>query len=122
MFGTSPEKVGKKIDALVHELEAIGQRISEHEEQFEMAKRLGIANDGEDEIIRLWRRVQTQLITNLLNAKEAMLRGEEDFRQINRILPMTKKQIGEVAADISAADRAAEAGRKMAQEKLGRRK
>ncbi|QYU69457.1 hypothetical protein J4558_04750 [Leptolyngbya sp. 15MV] len=119
MFGTNPEKVGRKIDALVEELIVIGERITEHEEQFEMAKRVGIARDGDDQTIQVWRRVQAQLITGLSKAKEAMFRGDEDFRQINRILPMTKKQVREIAADISAADRAAEVGRRLAQERFG---
>ena len=119
MFGVTAEKVAKKIDALVEELSVIGERISEHEKQFQTAKKLGIARDGDDDHIQLWRRVQTQLITNLPAAKAAVLSGREDFRQINRILPMTKKQIREVAADISAADRAAETGRRMARERFG---
>ncbi|KPP86982.1 hypothetical protein [Erythrobacter sp. HL-111] len=119
MFGTSPAKVAKKIDSLVEELRIIGDRIAGHEEQFQMAKRLGLARDGEDDHIRLWRRVQTQLVTKLPEAKAAVLSGEEDYRQINRVLRMTHQQIKEVAADISAADRAAEMGRKMARDRFG---
>jgi hypothetical protein len=119
MFGTSPAKVAKKIDGLVEELRIIGDRISGHEEQFQMARRLGLAKDGEDDHIRLWRRVQNQLITKLPEAKAAVLNGGEDYRQINRILSMTHKQIKEVAADITAADRAAELGRKLAHDRFG---
>jgi len=119
IFGTSPAKVAKKIDGLVEELRVIGDRISGHEEQFQMAKRLGLAKDGDDQHIRLWRRVQNQLISKLPEAKAAVLNGDEDYRQINRILPMTHKQIKEVAADITAADRAAELGRKLARDRFG---
>lgn len=119
MFGTSPAKVAKKIDGLVDELDIIGQRITDHEEQFELARKIGVARGGEDETIQLWRRVQNQLISNLPKITVAMLNGEEDHKQVNRVLRMTKQQIREVAADISAADTAAEAGRKMARKRFG---
>ncbi|WP_421989274.1 hypothetical protein [Qipengyuania sp.] len=119
MFGTNLEKVCQKIDALMDELAIIDKRISYHEEQFELAVRLGIAKPGDDEFIQLWRRVHSQFTENLPKAKSAIQSGEEDFKQINRILPMTNRQIREIRADIAAADRAQELGKKRARERFG---
>ncbi|AXK41348.1 hypothetical protein DVR09_02495 [Erythrobacter aureus] len=104
---------------MMDELAAIDERISYHEEQFALAVRLGVAHAGEDEFIQLWRRVHDQFTRNLPKVRAAIRSGDEDYRQINRILPMTKRQIREVRADIAAADRAEKIGKKCARERLG---
>lgn len=120
MFGTSLEKVCRKIDTLVDELEAIDHRITHHEEQFDTARRLGIAQFGDDEVIQLWRRVQAQLIENLPKVKAKILSGEEDYKQVNRALKFTKDQVRDLKAAVAQADRDEAAGRKTAQDRLGK--
>ena len=119
MFWLNPEKVSKKIDGLIEQLESLGERISHHEQQFELAKQLGLANAGEDEHIKVWRRMQKQLIENLPAVKLKIRTGEEDYKDVNRALPVVNEQISFLRKDLDFADRSEAAGREAARKNLG---
>ncbi|MEE4205534.1 MAG: hypothetical protein V2I39_04550, partial [Erythrobacter sp.] len=77
------------------------------------------AQPGDDEVIALWRRVQSQLVTSLPSVKADMIEGNEDYRQVNRALKFTRQQVSELAEALAQADRDEAAARKMARDRFG---
>ncbi|MEM6857161.1 MAG: hypothetical protein AAF559_04745 [Pseudomonadota bacterium] len=119
MIFATPDKVCNRIDKLIAKLETAEGRIAHHEQEFEVAQRLGLAGPDDGEDIKLWRRVHTQLIENLPRVRDLIRRGEEDFRQVNRALKHTDRQVFALELDIQAADRAEEIGRQAARDRFG---
>ncbi|MGI8943170.1 MAG: hypothetical protein ACR2FJ_02855 [Qipengyuania sp.] len=121
MFQLTKEKVIKKIDRLMEELATIEKRIKDHEENAELAVKLGIARPSDDYAIREWRAAHDETEANLRDAKTSLQYGKEDFREINRVLPMVKQSFNDFRRVLDDTDRLEAAGRAAAQARFGKR-